>query len=148
MQDSCVTEIHKNKTVRESMEPSRIHVSTKPQHVTTTSSDDKQTDSAITTPFVSGRQDSDLSITEIIESIEEIACPNECFDRGTCQKGNIETNFVMKNKRSWSYLLSTSFGLSNMYLSTQSNLAVFHSIVCTAAAQKVFVLGFLWGKSI
>lgn len=88
MQDSCITEIHRNKTVRESLEPSRLHV-------TTTSSNNKQTDSAMTTPFDSGRHDSDLSMTEIIESIEEIACPNECFDRGTCQKGTLERKYIV-----------------------------------------------------
>lgn len=81
MQDACLSEIHRNKTVREHLEPPKKATPSPTQpggqhngHVTTL----KPTDPII---------DSNLNINELIDVIKEITCPNECSDKGNCNNG-------------------------------------------------------------
>ncbi|XP_053378839.1 uncharacterized protein LOC123563039 [Mercenaria mercenaria] len=81
MQDSCISEIHRNKTVREDLERPR-------QTISTTTTPSGQPIGQVTTPHPTDEfKDSNLNIIEIVDAIEEIACPNECSDHGTCKNG-------------------------------------------------------------
>lgn len=84
MQDACLSEIHRNKTVREHLEiPKKTTSSPTPpsgQHIGQVTP--KPTETTI---------DANLDMKELIDAIEEISCPNECSEHGICNNG-IDSN--------------------------------------------------------
>ncbi|XP_053379800.1 uncharacterized protein LOC128548570 [Mercenaria mercenaria] len=86
MKDSCISEIHRNKTVREYLERPRETI------FTTTTPSGQHIDHVTTSRPNSDVKESNLNIIEIVDAIEEIACPNECSDHGPCKNGTCKCN--------------------------------------------------------
>lgn len=98
MQDSCVSEIYRNKTVRDDLErptPQSSTISEK-QHTIVPTPKGQQMESIATVTPTSFTDDSNLDMLQLIATIEEIACPNECSDRGICTKGKLYDHLVDK----------------------------------------------------
>ncbi|KAL4239800.1 hypothetical protein ACF0H5_000603 [Mactra antiquata] len=74
MQESCISEIGRNKTVRDEKEQTTTPTSTSPHSPKNG-----------TTPSSPANQPT--AISDIVKELELLACPNECNDQGICKNG-------------------------------------------------------------
>ena len=81
MQDDCLSEIQRNKSVREYLE---VPLKTTPSPTTLIGQHIGQ----VTHPKpLEMTVDSNLDINDVIDAIDEISCPNECSENGLCENG-------------------------------------------------------------